>query len=36
MNLKKIHLILLLKPYYKWNAFNTRDKGSITGIVEEF
>ena len=23
MNLKKIHLILFLKPYYKWNAFNT-------------
>ena len=23
MNLKKIHLILFLKPYYNWNAFNT-------------
>ena len=24
MNLKKIHLILFLKPYYNWNAFNTK------------
>ena len=23
MNLKKIHLILFLKPCYKWNTFNT-------------
>ena len=23
MNLKKIHLILFLKPYSNWNAFNT-------------
>ena len=23
MNLEKIHLILFLKPCYKWNAFNT-------------
>ena len=23
MNLKKIHLILFLKPCYKWTAFNT-------------
>ena len=23
MNLEKIHLILFLKPYYNWNAFNT-------------
>ena len=23
MNLKKIHLILFLKPYYNWTAFNT-------------
>ena len=22
MNLKKIHLILFLKPCYKWNTFN--------------
>ena len=23
MNLEKIHLILFLKPCYKWNTFNT-------------
>ena len=26
MNLKKIHLILFLKPYYNWTAFNTQVK----------
>ena len=29
MNLKKIHLILFLKPCYNWNTFNTH-KGKQT------
>ena len=31
MNLKKIHLILFLKPYSNWNTFNTKSviKGGI-------
>ena len=32
MNLKKIHLILFLKPYYNWTAFNTRD--SVPSFIQ--
>ena len=32
MNLKKIHLILFLKPYYKWTAFNTTIMNAIQQI----
>ena len=36
MNLKKIHLILFLKPYYKWNTFNTKQKIELFLEMNEF
>ena len=30
MNLEKIHLILFLKPYSNWTAFNTMKKADKT------
>ena len=33
MNLKKIHLILFLKPYYNWNAFNTEFKNADECVI---
>ena len=32
MNLKKIHLILFLKPYYNWNTFNTNASFSLEAL----
>lgn len=36
MNLKKIHLILFLKPYYKWTAFNTEEVEDIYSTYRIF
>ena len=36
MNLKKIHLILFLKPYYNWNTFNTQWIDTLREHGEKF